>query len=68
VRGIFPYFKQTVLLVLILVFFTLVIRYSFAKGFYVDLLMQLRSHLSSQDMTIVPELISRILELLARYA
>ena len=65
VRGVFPHFRLTLMLILFLVFFTLVIRYSFAKGFYIDGLTQIRSYLSSQGMTIVPEFINRILEFLA---
>jgi TM2 domain-containing membrane protein YozV len=68
VRGVVPHIKLTLLLVLFLVFLTTVIHYSFPKGFYVDRLTQLRSSLSSQGMTIVPGLISRVLELLAKYA
>jgi TM2 domain-containing membrane protein YozV len=67
VRGVFPHFRLTLLLILFLVFVTIVIRYSFAKGFYTEGLQQLRSYLSSRGMTIVPELISRFLELLAQY-
>jgi TM2 domain-containing membrane protein YozV len=65
VRGVFPHFRLTFLLTLLLVFFTIVIRYSFAKGFYTEGLMHIRSYLSSQGMTIIPELISNILDLLA---
>jgi TM2 domain-containing membrane protein YozV len=67
VRGVVPHIRLTLLLVLFLVFFTIVIQHSFAKGFYVDWLTQLRSYLSSRGMTIVPELINRILEFLAQY-
>jgi len=68
VRGVFPHFRLTLLLVLVLALLVMTVRYSFAKGFYIDWLKQLSSYLSSQGMTIVPELISRLLELLARYA
>lgn len=66
VRGVFPHFKLTLMLVLFLVFFAIVVRYSFARGFYIEELKLVRSYLSSQGMTIIPELINRIVELLAR--
>jgi TM2 domain-containing membrane protein YozV len=68
VRGVFPHFRLTLSLVLVLVLLAMAIRYSFAKGFYIDWLKQFHSYLSSQGMTIVPEFISRLLELLAQYA
>ena len=67
VRGVFPHFRLTLLLVLVLVLVAMAVRYSFAKGFYIDWLKQIGSYLSSQGMTIVPELINRFLELLAQY-
>jgi len=67
VRGVFPHFRLTLLLVLVLALLLMAVRYSFAKGFYLDWLKQLSAYLSSQGMTIVPELISRLLEFLARY-
>jgi TM2 domain-containing membrane protein YozV len=67
VRGVVPHIKLTLMLVLFLVFSAIVVKHSFPRGFYADQLMHLRSHLSSQGMTIVPVLISRILELLTQY-
>ncbi len=67
VRGVVPHIKLTLILVLFLALSAIVVKHSFAKGFYLDRLAQLRSYLSSQGMTIVPGFVSKILELLAKY-
>jgi TM2 domain-containing membrane protein YozV len=62
VRGIFPQVKGTFVLVLFLAFFVIVVYYWFPKGYYVEELTSLRSSLGQQGMTIVPELIGRLLD------
>jgi TM2 domain-containing membrane protein YozV len=66
VRGIFPQVKGTFLLVLFLALFIIVVYYWFPKGYYLEELTHLRSSLGRQGMTIVPEMIGRILEATGR--
>jgi TM2 domain-containing membrane protein YozV len=65
VRGVFPQVKGTFTLALYLVFFLIVIYYYFPKGYYLEQLTGLRSALVQQGMTIVPELLGRVLAAMA---
>lgn|SRR5574341_84716 len=61
VRGVFPRIKSTFALVVLLAFFVTVVYYYFPKGYYMDWLGQVRARLAEQGMTIVPDLIDRLL-------
>ncbi len=61
VRGVVPQIKGTFLLVLILAFFVIVVYYRFPREFYAGLLTNVKWSLSERGMTIVPELINRLL-------
>jgi TM2 domain-containing membrane protein YozV len=65
VRGVFPQIKGTFLLVLFLTFFVIVVYYWFPIGFYAKLLSAVQTLLRDRGMTIVPELIDRLLALMA---
>jgi len=65
VRGVFPQIKGTFLLVLLLTFFVIVVYSWFPTGFYVKLLASTQALLRGRGMTIVPELIGRLLALMA---
>lgn len=62
VRGVFPQIKGTFLLVLFLTFFVIVVYYWFPTGFYAKLLASIQTLLRDRGMTIVPELIGKLLE------
>lgn len=61
VRGVFPQIKGTVMLVLVLAFFVIVVRYWSPLEFYAKLLSSVQTLLRDRGMTIVPELIGRLL-------
>jgi TM2 domain-containing membrane protein YozV len=61
VRGVFPQIKGTLMLVLVLAFFLIVVHYWFPVGFYAKLLSSVQALLRDRGMTIVPELIGRLL-------
>ena len=65
VRGVFPQIKGTFLLVLFLTFFVIVVYYWFPTGFYAKLLASMQALLRDRGMTIVPELIGKLLERMA---
>jgi TM2 domain-containing membrane protein YozV len=66
VRGVFPQIKGTFLLILFLAFLVIVIHYWFPTGFYAGLLASVQTILRDRGMTIVPELIDRLLEVIGR--
>lgn len=61
VRGVFPQIKGAFLLVLLLAFFVIVVYYWSPKKFYAEQLTTVKQVLSKRGMTIVPELINRLL-------
>jgi TM2 domain-containing membrane protein YozV len=61
IRGVFPHIKSTLALVLFLAVLSLVIGRSFPASYYQDNLTHARARLQEQGMTIVPELINRLL-------
>ena len=61
VRGVFPHIKSTVALGLLLVFFLIVAWRDFPRNYYCDQLEHARVRLQEQGMTIVPELMARVL-------
>jgi TM2 domain-containing membrane protein YozV len=61
IRGVFPHIKSTLALVLFLAVLALVIGRSFPASYYQDYLAHARARLQEQGMTIVPELINRML-------
>ena len=65
VRGVFPQIKGTVMLVLFLAFFVIVVHYWFPVGFYATLLSSTQTLLRDRGMTILPELIDRLLAFMA---
>ena len=65
VRGVFPQIKGTFLLVLSLTFFVIVVHYWFPTGFYAKLLSSVQALLQDRGMTIVPELIGKLLAMMA---
>ncbi len=65
VRGLFPQIKGTFLLVLFLAFFVLVVNYWFPAEFYAGLFASVQTLLRDRGMTIVPELIDRLLAVMA---
>jgi TM2 domain-containing membrane protein YozV len=65
VQGVFPQIKGTFMLVLFLIFFLIVVHYWFPTGFYARLLLSAQALLRGRGMTIVPELIGKMLELMA---
>jgi TM2 domain-containing membrane protein YozV len=62
VRGIFPQIRGTFLLVLLLAIFVLVVMYWFPAEYYTKQLMSVQKLLGDRGFSIVPELISRLLE------
>ena len=65
VRGVFPRIKGTLTLVIVLAFFVIVVYYWFPAGYYVKLLSSVQTLLKDRGMTIVPELIGRLLAAMA---
>jgi TM2 domain-containing membrane protein YozV len=61
VRGLFPQIRMTAVLFLFLVFLMILIYYYIPLDYYVERLTNIQSSLEDQDMTIVPELIGRVL-------
>jgi TM2 domain-containing membrane protein YozV len=61
VRGVFPHIRSTVFLLLLLVFLFLISSYVVPKHFYIEQLADAQTWLRSRGMTIVPELIGRLL-------
>lgn len=65
VRGVFPQIKGTIMLVLLLAMFVIIVHYWFPIGFYAKLLSSVQTLLRDRGMTIVPELIDRLLAVMA---
>jgi TM2 domain-containing membrane protein YozV len=61
VRGVFPHIRSTILLLLLLAFLFIISSYAVPKHFYIEQLAEARTWLRSRGMTIVPELIGRLL-------
>ena len=64
VRGVYPHIKTTVFLALFLTFLVIVIDSSSLKNYYCDQLMYAQARLQERGMTIVPEIINRVLSLM----
>jgi TM2 domain-containing membrane protein YozV len=60
-RGVFPFFKQTVMFALFLVLCTAVAYSAFPRDYYVTRLQRLQIQLSDQHMVLIPQLIGRLL-------
>jgi hypothetical protein len=65
VRGVFPQIKGTFMLALYLTFFVIVVHYWFPTGFYAKHLTAAQALLRGRGMTIVPELIGKLLTMMA---
>ena len=63
VKGVFPHIKSTIALGLFLILLVIVVGRSFPAKYYCDQLTQARSRLQEKGMTIVPEIIGRVLSL-----
>ena len=61
IQGLFPHIKLTFTLMLFLALLVVVAEYSFPKNFYHEQLIKTQTHLRGQGMTIVPDLITRLL-------
>ena len=61
VAGVFPQIEGTVMLALFLTFAMIVFHYWFAAGFYLRKLVSMQTLLRDRGMTIVPELIGKLL-------
>jgi len=66
VRGVFPHIKSTIILGFFLIVLVVVIYHTFPEDFYRDQLMDAQAWLHKQGMTMVPELIGRVLSVMAR--
>lgn len=66
VRGVFPHLQRTFMLLLFLAFFLIVVHYWFPTGFYAKPLSSAQALLQGRGMTIVPELIGKLLALMGR--
>jgi TM2 domain-containing membrane protein YozV len=62
-KGVFPHIKLTIALFFLLILLVIVLGRSFPMNYYSDKLTQARARFESQGMTIVPELIGRLLSL-----
>ncbi len=61
VKGVFPWIGRTFALALILTFCVIIVYYYFPKRYYVEWLTLLRRDLTGLGMTILPELLSKLL-------
>ncbi len=61
-RGVFPYFRQTLVLGLSLALCLAVAYYQFPREYYVTRLQSLQVQLSRQHMVLIPRLIDRFLQ------
>ena len=61
-RGVFPYFKQTLILGLFLVFSLAVAYYQFPRDYYIARLQSLQVQLSQQHLVLIPRLIDLVLQ------
>jgi TM2 domain-containing membrane protein YozV len=59
-RGVFPYFEQTLMLGLLLVFFATVTYYYVPRGYYIARLQTLRDASSEQHMVLIPRLLDHV--------
>ncbi len=59
-RGVFPYFKQTFMLGLLLLLFLTVTYYYVPRGYYIDRLQGLREASAARHMVLIPRLLDRI--------
>jgi len=64
-RGVYPHIKTTVFLMLFLTFLVIVVDRSFLMDYYYDQLTHVQARLQELGMTIVPEVINRVLSLMA---
>lgn len=62
-RGVFPFFKRTVMFALVLVLCSTIAYYAFPHDYYVSLLQDLRTQLSQRHMVLIPHVIDRLLQL-----
>jgi TM2 domain-containing membrane protein YozV len=60
IQGIFPHIRLTFALLLFLALLGIVAKYSFPKHFYLDELTKAQTHLRTQGMTIVPDLLGKM--------
>ncbi len=61
-RGVFPFFKRTVVFAAFLILFSTITYYYGPRDYYLSRLQQLQVHLSEQQMVLIPQLIGRLLD------
>jgi hypothetical protein len=61
-RGVFPFFKRTVVFAALLMLFSTITYYYGPRDYYLSRLQQLQAHLSEQQMVLIPQLIGRLLD------
>ncbi len=66
VKGVIPQFKLTISLGLLLIALWITIHRYFPSGYYGEQLMRAQTWLRAQGMTLVPELINRLLSVMAQ--
>lgn len=60
-RGVFPFFKQTVMFALFLILCSTIAYYSFPRDYYVSRLQDLRAQLVERRLVVIPQVIDRLL-------
>jgi TM2 domain-containing membrane protein YozV len=65
-RGVFPYFKQTMMLGLLLTLFVTVTYYYAPRDYYIARVQELRDASSRQHMVLVPRLLDQVYDVLKR--
>ena len=63
IRGVFPWIGRALALALILTFCVIVVSRKFPVGYYIEWLASMRQELAKLGMTILPELITKLLAL-----
>ena len=66
VRGVFPHIRLTAVLGLVLTVCALIILFSFPAGYYAGWMTDAQTRLQKEGMTLVPDLIGKVLSFLAR--
>jgi TM2 domain-containing membrane protein YozV len=62
-RGVFPFFRRTVMFAVVLVLCSSIAYFAFPQDYYVSLLQDLQTRLSQRHMVLIPHVIDRLLQL-----
>jgi hypothetical protein len=65
-RGVFPYFKQTMMLGLLLTLFVTATYYYAPRDYYIARVQELRDASSQQRMVLIPRLLDQVYDVLKR--